>query len=381
MRDTPGICDDELLTLIKLIYESAEDATLWSVILERLAILLRATVGTLDLYDTSEKSGNITASVNVDPEFTQEYVAYYASKNLWLNYHPGGVPFGRALSGQMLVPDDVLFRSEFYQDFLRCRDLFHLAGGQIMQEKTLAANVSLLRSRNSGPFGDAELNFLDLLLPHLGQALQLHCRISRAEVDQMATAEALDQMPFGVLQVDRFARVLSANRRGREMLASRDGLFSDSQGLRAASPAQTAHLKSLIAGAAATSLGEGLEPGGSLLLDRPSLRQPLAIRVLPLRTRSCLLDHPRPAAVVFVSDPEAHPAPNQILSLYHLTPAEERLATLLAQGESLKEAAESLGISRNTAATQLKSVFQKTGTHRQADLVRLVLGSVGSLLS
>jgi DNA-binding CsgD family transcriptional regulator len=82
-----------------------------------------------------------------------------------------------------------------------------------------------------------------------------------------------------------------------------------------------------------------------------------------------------------VSDPEAHPAPSQIWSLYHLTPAEERLATLLAQGESLKEAAEGLGISRNTAATQLKSVFQKTGVHRQSDLVRLVLGGVGSLVA
>lgn len=44
----PGICDDELLALIRLIYQSAEDASLWSVILKRLATLLRATVGTLN---------------------------------------------------------------------------------------------------------------------------------------------------------------------------------------------------------------------------------------------------------------------------------------------------------------------------------------------
>ncbi len=377
----PRICDDELLILIRLIYQSAEDTALWSVILGRLATLFKATVGTLDLYDTLRKAGNITASVNIDPEFTQDYVAYYAQKNLWLNYSPASVPVGKAVSGQMLVPDDTLFQSEFYQDFLRHRDLFHLAGGRILEEKSLTANVSLLRPRSSEPFGDAELDFLDVLLPHLKQALQLHCRLSRAEALQTAAAEALDQMPFGTIYVDRFAHVLAANQRGREILALRDGLSSEPQGLRAAAQAQAARLRDLIAGAAMTSWGEGFHSGGSLLLDRPSLKQPLTVRVLPLRTQTCLFDHPRPAAVVFVSDPESSPASNQILSLYHLTPAEERLATLLAQGESLKEAAESLGISRNTAATQLKGIFQKTGVHRQTDLVRLVLGGVGSLVS
>ncbi|MDX5367573.1 MAG: alpha/beta fold hydrolase [Alphaproteobacteria bacterium] len=53
-----------------------------------------------------------------------------------------------------------------------------------------------------------------------------------------------------------------------------------------------------------------------------------------------------------------------------LTPAEARLAARLRFGQSLKEAAEELGISINTARNQLKSVFEKLGVNRQADLVR-----------
>src|SRR5690606_33122681 len=53
-----------------------------------------------------------------------------------------------------------------------------------------------------------------------------------------------------------------------------------------------------------------------------------------------------------------------------LTPAEARLAARLRFGLSLKEAAEELGISVNTARNQLKSVFEKLGVNRQADLVR-----------
>lgn len=53
-----------------------------------------------------------------------------------------------------------------------------------------------------------------------------------------------------------------------------------------------------------------------------------------------------------------------------LTPAEARLAARLRFGLSLKEAAEELGISVNTVRNQLKSIFDKLGVNRQADLVR-----------
>jgi len=58
---------------------------------------------------------------------------------------------------------------------------------------------------------------------------------------------------------------------------------------------------------------------------------------------------------------------------FHLTPTEGRLVVHLVQGASLKSSAEALGVTYETARTVLKSVFQKTGTHRQAELVLRVL--------
>ena len=48
----------------------------------------------------------------------------------------------------------------------------------------------------------------------------------------------------------------------------------------------------------------------------------------------------------------------------------------LLQGSSIAIAADKLGISENTARTQLRSVFGKTNVHRQAELIRLVLTSL-----
>src|SRR5688572_19272428 len=111
------IFDDEVLRLVNLVYKAAEDTTKWPKFLEYVSVLMDAKIGTLEVYDESQRSGNIEASINVDPEFLREYASHFASKNPW---HTGGstrIPLGKAMTGSMVVADAVLFRSEFYQDF------------------------------------------------------------------------------------------------------------------------------------------------------------------------------------------------------------------------------------------------------------------------
>jgi len=53
---------------------------------------------------------------------------------------------------------------------------------------------------------------------------------------------------------------------------------------------------------------------------------------------------------------------------FGLSPAEARLVHLLT-GASLRSCAHALGIQYETARTSLKSIFQKTGTHGQTELI------------
>ena len=62
----------------------------------------------------------------------------------------------------------------------------------------------------------------------------------------------------------------------------------------------------------------------------------------------------------------------ELCSAFGLTAAEAKLAAKLASGSGIEGAAASLGVSRETARTQLKAVFGKTNTRRQAELVALV---------
>ena len=55
-----------------------------------------------------------------------------------------------------------------------------------------------------------------------------------------------------------------------------------------------------------------------------------------------------------------------------LSRAEARLVSELCSGGTLASAAKRIGISLNTAKTELASVFSKTGTSRRSDLMMLV---------
>lgn len=63
---------------------------------------------------------------------------------------------------------------------------------------------------------------------------------------------------------------------------------------------------------------------------------------------------------------------SQLAAAFGLTPAEKRLAVLLAEERTLNQAADELQISRGTARQRLKAIFEKTDTHRQSQLVALM---------
>lgn len=64
----------------------------------------------------------------------------------------------------------------------------------------------------------------------------------------------------------------------------------------------------------------------------------------------------------------------QLMELFALSAAEARLTRALCQGNSLEEYASEQGLKLPTVRTQLRSVLAKTGTGRQATLIRLVAG-------
>jgi DNA-binding CsgD family transcriptional regulator len=146
-------------------------------------------------------------------------------------------------------------------------------------------------------------------------------------------------------------------------------------GLQGAYDGKVVKLKDIIWRTGRPGKGKKDADTGSVSLERPSGDRPLSVVVTSLRTESHYFDKDRPAALIFVGDPETHPEfdENRLSKLYGLTRAEARLAALLAQDLSLADAADELSVSQHTVRTHVKRIFSKTTTERQSGLIRLLL--------
>jgi DNA-binding CsgD family transcriptional regulator len=71
--------------------------------------------------------------------------------------------------------------------------------------------------------------------------------------------------------------------------------------------------------------------------------------------------------------PKPGPPAAILAKTFRLTPSEAKLACVIARGAPLQIAARELEIPWETARNRLKSVFAKTYTHRQSELVALLL--------
>jgi len=159
-----------------------------------------------------------------------------------------------------------------------------------------------------------------------------------------------------------------------DLLAQGDVVRAGPRGLHAATATQTSALQWLVAQAAGS--GGPTPVGGAIVLEHPSLKRPLQVLISPLRTDLgwAGLVWQSPAVLVLVIDPERTPETpeQQLRTLYHLTHTEAWVAREVVKGEGVVTVAASLGMLPSTARTHLHHVFEKTGTQRQAELVRLL---------
>ena len=168
--------------------------------------------------------------------------------------------------------------------------------------------------------------------------------------------------------VPRSGRCSFVNAAARQILNQRDGLIFRDHRLFATDPAQQAEVTELIRRASHRPHRSEQFGGGTMRIFR-NQRPALHLRIAPFTTS------PDPAtdvaAIAFITSPDkgTHLPTILLQTTYGLTPAEIRLAMLLADGTTLTQAAELLAVKKETVRSQLKSTFLKTNTRRQAELI------------
>jgi DNA-binding CsgD family transcriptional regulator len=234
--------------------------------------------------------------------------------------------------------------------------------------------LGIHRSRRRPDYDAADQRLLTLLIPHLERALQLRNRIASIRQEGRLGLAALDALTVAVAIVTETGGVLHVNAAAERIAAEREGVLIAGKQLAASDPTAACALRRLIRGAAATSAGMPGSAGGSLAAPRRSGKRPLNLLVAPLPAGRLADALQNPCAAVFILDPEAGVTlrAEALAQLYGLSAAEARVMIELGSGLSIEEIAEAHGVSRNTVRTQLRQIFEKTGTRRQAEAAALV---------
>lgn len=277
---------------------------------------------------------------------------------------------GKAYNWLEFTDTDTLLDSPFYREFCQPVDLrFALCMG-VATNKNDMAWLHIGRTSQQGPFEASQSTLLESLHTHLKRSLALWQRIHQAEDQKVALEAAIDKLAIGTVMLDGEQRVISTNDAADRIFNSNNCLGLRHQKLKAQDADINVQLQDL--------LSREAQPGDTDALAIPRAEGlPLGLlvrRFTPQRAGAA-------ASMVYLSDPsDQHTAPQQLVSrLFGLSPSEAKLATLLAEGKTLAEAAADMHISEGSARSYSKRIFAKTGISRQAELVRLVLKSVAIL--
>ncbi len=219
---------------------------------------------------------------------------------------------------------------------------------------------------------------LEGLLPHLGRTLAITRRLEPVRAIGVAAMHRFDRYAIGVAIVDEHGVLQYCNEAARALFTAADALYIDGEGRIGA---QDEDSGTALLHAIRTHISSDLsdvDVARELLhIGRGAGREPLAVAISPYRSSAGTSLHGPLAglAVVFIHNAEQPLArvTDVIGKVYGLSDQEAELVEAIAAGDSPEEIAHAAGRSIIAVRSQLKRVFRKTGTTKQAELMKLVL--------
>ncbi|MEF2071758.1 helix-turn-helix transcriptional regulator [Consotaella aegiceratis] len=231
-----------------------------------------------------------------------------------------------------------------------------LPGGEML-------TATFERLEKNGRYRDREIAALNGLLPHLSRAGIITARLAMERIQTMV--ETLDKLGLPGAVIDLKGRVLAAN----AILESFRSIFQPNAFGGIALVNATANRRFV----KALSEASDHQATTTIALSGDRMTAPLLIHLIPVAgaAHDILMGG---ATLLFVSplDRIAPPDPAILSGLFDLSPAEARLVGTLLAGATLNQAAAHYGVAASTVRSQLLSIFDKTGVHRQSDLMRLL---------
>ncbi len=364
--------DDSVGDLIAAIYDTIIDPSRWDEVVRRIVEATGSVSGALVNHEAD--GAHRAALFNIDPAYADGNALQAAYRINPLAATARAIRPGEVRTGTHITQTDSFRASAFYNEYFRPQQLADVAGIGLLRRPDTTTILTIYRSQDAIWVEPPEWHLLETLAPHLKRAAELHRLLSRARALTDSLGVAVAAAGFAVILLSEDCRILFANAKAEDLLRCGIGLHCERGRLVVSTSILTQRLHALARQGTRPDRAGG-EIGGTLELPRGEGRPPLLAHVIPLAPNRALslFDIDRPAAAVFAADlgSDLSAQVQRFAERFGLTPGETRVLGEIIGGNGLSAAAMKLKIARPTARTHAQRIFDKTGTQRQTELIRL----------
>jgi DNA-binding CsgD family transcriptional regulator len=365
----------QVLDLVGEAYDAALDPELWPSVLRKLCAFARAAMANLFSQDVINHHASRIFTWGGEPYYHALYIEKYARLN---PLFPKGLSFE---AGEVMTLTDIISYAEyrnsrFYKEWAAPQGFVDFAGVTIEKAASSLAALAVVRNERNGLVDAEMLRRMRLVAPHLRRALLIGKVIDLNKAKTATFAETIDGLASAGFLADGRGNLAYANRCAEAMLEEGDPFKLVSGMLVAADGGMQASLSKAFASA---SEGDTAMVAGGMampLISQSGRR--FIVHVLPLTSGARLAAGANYSAVAALFVREASvdvpAAINAAAQLYGLTPAEEKVLRGVIEVGGVTDVAAMLGAAKSTVKTHLEHIFKKTGTSRQAELVKLIAG-------
>lgn len=358
--------------LIAQVYDCVLDPDRWPSALSALHQTLGFANASMALNAIPTGVVALETTVGVPDPYRQQMVGFGPEiMDLW-----GGIEFAASLPLDVpavlsrLQPWDTIAANRYYREWAEPQGLIDVVAIGLARDAKMIASLGMGRHRDAGEILDVDLANVQIFVPHLQRAVAISRLFELKAVKITAFHDALDSLAAPAFIVSQESELLHSNQAGTVVLRERDPLLIERGVLRTARQEAAEPLRMAVA-QAVSDAAEVRDHGMGLPL-RHRNGDLSALHILSgRRVPDDRIGHG--LAILFLSASTRRTRINRSVAAdaYKLTAAEAQVFDLVAQGITVEEIARDLGVGRSTVRTHLIHLFDKTGTHRQADLVHL----------
>ncbi len=348
--------------LVDRVYAALLGEASWQSFLTALYADIPGRRGTLFYFDAAAGRGLCQMTTGMSQCDEQAFGEHYSRVNPFM---PSAVlrPIDLGVVSQAMCPQDVLRRTEFYNDYMRPMGARAAVGVTVVKQKDRRFFLTALTDRDDADENRRHADRLQIVSPHLRRAFSFYAANAHRDAIGTVGTSILDAAEIGTVVVGEDRRPVSISAYGSALAESGAVVRTRGACFRLADRSLDEILGQMVS--------RGYE--GPRSISR--MCGPARITLVRVQRDSAVEVFQGPLVVILVEPVFGTPTPADArgaTAAFGLTKTEGEILVALLEGATLNDIANRRGVSVETVRSQAKSIYAKTGTSGRSELSRRV---------